>query len=208
MGEYAMYRGQRIKIGCDTELLDLRFEDRFKVRVLAGNIDPVRDAHDCSFRVPLPDEDQHDIGEYTGRGYALLYQYDAQGRADYYSPESLEPAGTVQARTEHGVTVNITCYHGTTLPAPGGDIIKTFWNGRAPHLALHAIRCRYRDDDTTALMLSPVVRCLACRERWDMTWDELLPYVHGPLKQRLMGYAQWNGLETGPTMTPATREES
>lgn len=204
MGEYAIYNHQRIKIGTDRNLHVLRFEDRFRVRALPGNVDPVRDAHDCQFRLPLPEEDHERPGEYSGKGYQHLWTHDAKGFTQHYSPESLEPTGYVQARTEHGLLLGIKCYHGTRLPEPGGDVVRINWNGRAPHLVLRSIRCRRHESNNRTLTLSPIITCLACRETWSMTWDELLPYVHGLLKERLIGYAEWDGVGVGPlSMTPS-----
>ena len=205
MGEYAMYRGQRIKIGTDRDLHSIRFEDRLRVRALPGNVDPARDAHDCQFRLPFPQENHQLPGDYSGKEYEHLCQYDTKGYARHYSPKSLEPAGHVQTSTEHGLLINIKCYHGTRLPEPGVDVRFT-WNGRAPHLVLRSIRGRRHESNDQALTLTPIIMCLACRELWSMTWDELLPYVHGLLKERLTCYAEWDGHGNGPTFTPAKTE--
>lgn len=199
MGEYAMFNDERVKIGTDREMHSLRFEDRFKVRALTHNVDPVKDVHDLYFRLPLPDEDGVKPGDYNGKGYQHLWKMNDKDHSSHYSPDSLEPAGNVQAHTEHGLLLNIKCFHGTKLPEPGGDILKTAWNGRAPHIVLTSIRCLYLKPDNTTLTLMPVITCLACRELWYMTWDELLPYVHGVLKNRLTRYAVWDGSGVGPT---------
>ncbi len=201
MGEYALYRGNRIKIGSDTDLHSLRFDDRFKVIALPNNIDPVNDAHDCTFRLPLPQEDSEPIGDYPGQGHVLLYTKTAAGYHEHYSPDSLEPSGIVQATTKHGLLINIACHHGTKLPQAGGDIAKVFWNGRAPHIALTALRCRRAEHTPSNLTLTPIIMCLACRTRWYMTWDELLLYVHGDLKQRLLPYAQNDRLPVTSDLT-------
>jgi len=205
MGEYGLFQGQRIKLGTDTDLHSLRFEDRLRVRALPGNLDPDRDAHNCQFRPPFPEEDHQSPGNYSGKGHQLLYLYDTKGYYHYYSPNSLEPPGRVQAHTEHGLLLNITCHHGTKLPSSTEDI-RIAWNGRSPHLALESLRCRRHPTKHGALTLTPVITCLACHETWYMTWDELLPYVHGLLKERLTCYAQWDGYGAGSVFAPPAME--
>jgi len=59
MGEYAKFGNSEIKIGTCEDMYYLRFEDRYKVRHLPGNVDPNKDseAAHLRFRLPFPDED-------------------------------------------------------------------------------------------------------------------------------------------------------
>lgn len=57
MGEYALYEGERIKIGSCEEMFWLRAEQADLVTPVAGSVDPVKHRGKLLFRFPFPDED-------------------------------------------------------------------------------------------------------------------------------------------------------
>src|SRR5437016_4579142 len=57
MGEYAQYGGQDVKIGTCEDMYYLRYDQRWQVQALDGNVNPVLDVAHLRFRFPWPDED-------------------------------------------------------------------------------------------------------------------------------------------------------
>lgn len=187
MGEFAQYNGERVKIGTCEEMLYLRFEDRFRVDPLSGNVNPRTDTG-LYFRLPFPDEDQDQPGGYKDpfRG-CLLYQIDEKGRYTAYDPADLPPQeGTIQLTHPCGLLVNVTCHHGRELPTASEDF-QPHWNGRfAQWFELESVKVM--EDHT----LCPVFRCRACRKSWRSGWDEILPFVpDDELRRRLTALAAY-----------------
>jgi hypothetical protein len=54
MGEYALYKGQQIKIGTCETMYYLRADQAHLVTPLPGNVDPIKDADEIRFRFPSP----------------------------------------------------------------------------------------------------------------------------------------------------------
>lgn len=73
MGEYASYRGQRIKIGTCEDMLYLRADQAREVFALEGNVNPISDHEHIRFRFPWPDEDNTEPGDFDNpfRRHAL-----------------------------------------------------------------------------------------------------------------------------------------
>lgn len=217
MGEYATRKsdGQEIKIGTCESMYYLRYEDRAKVRHLSGNVNPVKDAGELRFRLPFPDEDGIQPGEYEdyNRGQRL-YRYlpcqcckgepttykcircDGSGcepYADQFSdPSTTDDPGIMQLRHEaSGLILNVPCYHGEKLP----DVVKpmqAFWNGKGHSLELFQLRpVRLAHDDGTEYeQVFPVVRCRHCNHAWRYTWADVIEFVPQPLRSRLEQYVQ------------------
>ncbi|MFH1739627.1 MAG: hypothetical protein ABIH23_11515 [bacterium] len=177
MGEYAHRNrdGASIKIGTCEDMYYLRLEDREAVTPDKGSSFGLR------WRLPFPDEDNILPGEYDdyNRGESMGH-YQPQG-------ELLECAisepGIVQAKTPHGLLVNIKCYHGLKLPANSDDAT-FFWNGKGNFPELASIR-----EDKGEYW--PVVRCAECGHQWRGTWESVLPHIsNATLRDRLNKYAQ------------------
>lgn len=64
MGEYALYEGQRIKIGTCEDMYYLRWDQAHLVKPLRGNADPFEDCEELRFRFPFPDEDDRAPGAF------------------------------------------------------------------------------------------------------------------------------------------------
>lgn len=186
MGEYAIRKLDRkeIKIGTCESMYYLRFEDRSKVAPLPNNVDVSRDsdAAQLLFRLPFPDEDGMQPGQYSdfNRG-ERLYRASKFGHDDFEDAETLDDPGLMQLRHEQsGLLVNMPCYHGQRLPelTENGKKVATFWNGKGHSFELHMLRC-VRDEETGNLALLPVVRCRHCGHAWRYRWEtiwEFIPY--------------------------------
>lgn len=57
MGEYALYNGERIKIGTCESLYYLRADQAHLVKPVKGSINPLEDLDAIRFRFPFPNED-------------------------------------------------------------------------------------------------------------------------------------------------------
>lgn len=147
--------GKRVKIGTCSSMYYLRFEQRFDVQPLPGNVDPAKEADSLWFRLPDPDEDGTAPGEYDYRGpfgarpVPVFVPETVRGpdgrdienpiwtkhRAELAEAE----AGNIQLRTESGILVNAPCFHGIAKELPRG----MFYNGHAAHqLAAFAVGVR------------------------------------------------------------------
>lgn len=176
MGEYAEHRGERIKIGTCEDMYYLRFDQRERVRALAGNVDPVKDAAALRFRFPWPDEDRIQPGgafEVFDRGLTVYgFTVPADSGIEHYS---------VQFRAEReGYLISLPCpessaytdYTGIgggrrmlTAAAPrgveqtGGSAVLVGRNGFIGAVQLTQQRFR------PGIGLCPVLRC-ACGAAW------------------------------------------
>ena len=182
MGEYARLGKHDIKIGTCENMYYLRYDDRYRVSHIPGNVDPKRD-FDLRWRLPFPDEDNLGPGGYDdyARGTPLLMR-TSTGTDYFRAPALAENPGTLQLRHECGLLVNLPCYHGEKLP----DISegRAFWNGKGYFYELAFVK-NTRDG------LAPIIRCKACEHLWRMEWDEVLPFIHDEkLRARLEAYAR------------------
>lgn len=174
MGEYAKYRGDKIKIGTCKSMYYLRYEDRNLVEWIRGNVDASKDAG-LLWRLPFPDEDGRGPGNYDdyGRGIRLR-----RGDEWLRCPELAAEHGQVQMRHECGYLLNVPCYHGEKLPHG------VQWNGRAGGFyELAHVK-------NTAEGVLPVIRCRFCRKAWRCEWAEVLEWIPDPvLRARLEQHA-------------------
>src|SRR5438132_13372510 len=116
MGEYAIRKSdnQEIKIGTCEDMYYLRLEDLDKITPLPSSIDPIREIGSLRFRLPFPDEDHLQPGEYEpyNRGERLYC-----GNEDFTDPKTAEEPVLIQLTHKSGLLVNLTCYHGAKLTA-------------------------------------------------------------------------------------------
>lgn len=211
MGEYAkrLSDGEDIKIGTCEEMYYLRFEDRFKVAHIPGNVDIARHPEDCRFRLPFADEDKLEPGEYEGRRSQRLYKpivcdwCDGTGKnktfpedcrrcygSGIYDHEDFAPAsledkpGRFQMTHKSGLIFSIPCHHGMKLPDLGPNI-KPAWNGKGWSTELSSIRIVKQDG---YLRTYPVVRCRHCEEAWRFEWPDVWDYIPEGMKSRCIQY--------------------
>jgi hypothetical protein len=191
MGEYAKLGNQTIKIGTCEDMYYLRYDDRYRLVHISGNINPCSftDIIGCRFRIPFPDEDTNGPGGYEDYSRSLpLYKNpkDERSVATPFPAETLqEQPGIVQLSHKCGYLIDVTCHHGARLPEMDGEATIT-WNGRDPFMIhLSSIKAVGRED------LRPVVRCKFCGSAWLCEWGEIEPYLDGAderLKKRLVKY--------------------
>jgi hypothetical protein len=192
MGEYAIRSsdGAEIKIGTCENMYYLRFEDREKVQKLSGNVDPIADCGELRFRLPFPDEDDVQPGEYEdfNRGQRLYRQrgVGVSGYCEDWKDEStVEDPGIMQLRHEaSGLLLNVPCYHGVKLP----DVIKpmqAFWNGKG-----HAFELAQLRPIGSGLLVYPVVRCRFCQHAWRYDWSQVWDYIPYEMQLRLRQYRE------------------
>lgn len=192
MGEYAkrLSDGQTIKIGTCETMFGLRFEDRHKV--LHESLESL-DIPGLFFRIPFPDEDQVQIGEYEDwqRGISLFKRVPSPRYTEdchdfnliAFAPDDLQP-GRLQLRHGIGYLVSAPCYHGIDLPKDT-DEIKFGWNCKDP-FCLELTSVKYTKEG-----LKPVFRCRHCDRMWSCAWDEILDFVPDEaLKRRLIDYSK------------------
>lgn len=107
MGEYAIYNGQRVKIGTCEDMLYLRWDQAHKVTPEPDSLDPVATRNAIRFRFPWPEEDGVDPGNFDDpdRGFRL-------------------DGFTVPAEVKHGTTQFTATYprngYLVSLPCPEG----------------------------------------------------------------------------------------
>jgi hypothetical protein len=186
MGEYAtrISDGERIKIGTCEDMFYLRFEDRYLVSPLPGNVNPARDveAAQIRFRLPFADEDDIRPGDYKDPFRALrLYR----GNEDFTDESTANHPGTIQLQHACGLLVNVPCYHGHKLPTLGDA--RVFWNGKSWSLELFQLRPDFVDGE---LRVFPVVRCRHCQHVWRYEWPNVWEFIPPEMRTRLRGYKE------------------
>jgi len=184
MGEYAKRKsdGVEVKIGTCESMYYLRYEDRNKVKKIPNSLDASREKN-LFWRIPFPDEDAVQIGEYNDHSRGLrLYKDGKYGADDFSDKETIDDPGTMQMTHPGGLLVNVKCYHGEKLPESTEDF-KAFFNGRSWFYELAHIKNLENGD------VLPVVRCRHCGQMWRYGWAEILPFVQDKiLKARLEIY--------------------
>lgn len=185
MGEYAEFSGERIKIGTCESMYYLRWDDRYRVSPLSGNVNPAMDTG-LFFRLPFPDEDEQLPGEYQefNRGYRLGSK-SAIGWTDW-TPEGLDDCGPGHIQLSHtsGLLLSVPCHHGVKLPEVGPGT-RAHWNGKSHAIELCFVK------SMPGGSLRPVYRCRFCESMWSCDWDEILPYcgLDAEMLRRLTEYA-------------------
>jgi hypothetical protein len=214
MGEYAKRKsdGQEVKIGTCENMYYLRYEDRAKVAKIPNSLNPAEDDGDgLRFRLPFPDEDHLQPGEYENynRG-ERLYKYDPcsfcnGGTSEFYKekcphcqgtrkepyhteftdPEAMESPGSFQLSHPSGLLISVPCYHGMKLPDLGKDT-RAGWNGKSWFFELYMLRAAKVDG---TVQVFPVVRCRHCGEQWRYQWSDIWDYIPADMQARLKVYA-------------------
>ena len=191
MGEYATRKsdGERIKIGTCESMYYLRYEDRFKVNKDDHSIDP-RDCLNLFWRLPFPDEDKIDIGNYEDYHRGLqLYRLTKDGWSENFSsPDLAEVPGLIQLTHKSGLLINVPCYHGEKLPELGDA--KAAWNGKSHSYELAHIK-------NMSDGVWPVIHCRHCGKMWRTDWADIWEFIPTDMQARLTVYS---GLPVTPKM--------
>jgi hypothetical protein len=136
MGEYAFFCGEQVKIGTCEDMYYLRFDQRFQVAPLSGNVDPVKDAASLRFRFPFPDEDNVQPGGFNDFSRGIGVCVDLPLMREHVKHRN------VQFRSqEHGLNVCLPCpdgpdaMEGVTIHKNGhrGTVVlkqQRLWKGR------------------------------------------------------------------------------
>jgi len=187
MGEYAKLKttGEEVKIGTCENMYYLRLEDRYKV------------IYDCSFtgcrfRLPFPDEDKIEIGNYQdfNRGIDLIYHYDEETESysyfdDIYKEHYQEHKGLIQLKHENsGLLINAACYHGYKLPDNNDSKdLKAFFNGKSSsNFELSQVKI-HLNEETKVKELIPIVRCKHCNIPFKADWSSVLLHIRQHTKE-------------------------
>lgn len=178
MGEYAIYNGREVKIGTCENMYYLRLEDRDRVQYNGSWLD-------CTFRVPVPEEDNIQIGAYPSCFNVNTYLYD-RTKDRYFSGDdfTLQHPGMVQLSHDNGYILCVPCYHGQKLPENTGEICID-WNGKATDIfRLSGIYYNPKKE------IKFIVSCRFCGEIFTCNLKEIEPYLtYSPvLLQRLKNY--------------------
>lgn len=159
MGEYAIYKGERVKIGTCNEMYYLRWEQRHDVKPLSGNVDPVKEIQSIWFRAPRHSEDGIAPGMFDYQGWngvrpiRLMIREDCQWFESEVRKISIASQGISQVVNKKlGVLCNVPCYHGFTGELPKG----MSYNGFNSNL-LGIAGVGIRDNEACAL-----IGCLGC----------------------------------------------
>jgi len=186
MGEYAKLKttGENVKIGTCENMYYLRFEDRYKV-VYDLSFDG------CRFRLPFPDEDKEEIGNYREyeRGIDLIPHYDEETETysyfdDIYQKYYQEHKGIIQLHHQSGLLINVSCYHGYKLPdTNNSEDFKAFYNGKASwNFELSQVKIQL-NEETKIKELVPIVRCKHCKIPFRADWASVLLHVRKTEKE-------------------------
>jgi hypothetical protein len=180
MGEYVTFKGQRVKVGTCENYSDMRFSDLNRVTGIDAS-----DTVGLRFRLPWPDEDGTNPGEYGEFRGLRLYKPTLTGYVVDYNPEWLDEAdaGHIQFRHENsGLQLSVPCHHGNRLPDLG-DKARAGWNGKGHSMELIAVKVMEAGE------IAPIVWCRHCEKMWRVDWDKVLPFVADPImKMRLSAY--------------------
>jgi hypothetical protein len=171
MGEFALYRGERIKIGTCEDLYYLRADQAPSVGRQSGNVDPMSPDHRKSirFRFPWPDEDGTEPGAFD--------RYDRA--VGVPGSEVTVPAGvehySIQFSSAHGYLLSLPCPEGAPGVTPGlstmvGDI-KIARNGFGG--AVQVVQQAYRNGN-----LALICQCGGCGARYNLpTFADAEPVI-------------------------------
>ena len=180
MGENAKRKsdGAVIKIGTCERMYYLRYEDREKVAKIPHSLDPM-DSKGLFFRLPFPDEDHLQPGDYDHYNRGLvLYRRVGQYQEYFEDPSTAEDPGIMQLKHERsGLMLNVPCYHGAKLPEVQKPM-QAFWNGKGHSLELIAVK------DTGEGVL-PVIGCVHCGGMWRYQWADVLDFIEPEMCDRL-----------------------
>lgn len=170
MGEYALYKGEKIKIGTCSSMYYLRWDQREMVTPVPGSVNPVTQADKLWFRAPRHREDGIKPGYFDFRGWCGVEPIRFFITQDSVRDGILELAkmapGIVQLRAEKmGVTCNVPCHHGFTTTLPK----EMFYNGFNSKV-LGIAGLSVRNGRSAAL-----IGCVACSDTFMyMDFEELV----------------------------------
>ena len=168
MGEYAIYNGQRIKIGTCEDMYYLRASQAALVEPQPGNVFPMRteDRRVIRFRFPWPDEDLVEPGAFEPYERTV-------GLWDVSPPAELEHHA-VQFVAQAGYNVCLPCPESpaaATLTWDGGGAVKIHRNGFSGPVGI--VQQGFRNG-----VLALICRCGGCGAKYNLpTFSDAEPVV-------------------------------
>ena len=167
MGEYAIHKGQRIKIGTCEDMYYLRASQAAMVEPQPGNVFPMRTEARAviRFRFPWPDEDHVEPGAFEPYERTV-------GLWDVSPPAELEHHA-VQFVAQAGYNVCLPC---PESPAPAaitwhGGAVKIHRNGFGGPVGI--VQQGFRNG-----VLALICRCGGCGAKYNLpTWSDAEPVV-------------------------------
>ena len=179
MGEYAKYGKDEVKIGTCEDMYYLRYDQRFRVRALPGNVNPIYDADKIRFRFPFPDEDSIAPGGFDDyeRGVPLH---------GIPTPKDVEHSH-VQFTASAGYNLCLPCPEafGTT----GGmstQMPRVLIDGKPLTIARNGFNggVKLVQQRWTGEVLALVLKCGSCGAKWRLpTLEEARPVIEALRKQ-------------------------
>lgn len=172
MGEYAMYKGSEVKIGTCECMYYLRWEQRYDVKPIPGNVNPSFDIESIWFRAPRKSEDGYEPGEFPFEGSCgvkpIRFRIKDTGLYKELGEIAVEQKGISQVRDDKtGVCCNVPCGHGYLVDLPQ----KMFYSGLVTDV-LGIAGVGMRNGHAAAL-----IGCVACGTVFArMGLDELVKY--------------------------------
>ena len=163
MGEYAMYKGERIKIGTCEDMYYLRADQAPKVRKVSGSLDPnAREEQEIiRFRFPWPDEDQVEPGAFESFDRAVGLS------GDIPFPEGLEHHSVQFWAQGPGYLVSLPCPEGPAA-SHGLHVHRNGFGGR-----VKIVQQAYRVG-----VLAVICECGGCGARFNLpTWAGAEPVI-------------------------------
>lgn len=147
MGEYAMFGGERVKIGTCEDLYYLREDQRHLVQAERRSVDvqAVSDLKIVRFRFPFPDEDAMKPGAFNPIERAVGFN------VTFSEPMSVDH-GTIQFQASVGLLASLPCPNGA-----GPHPVPIHKNGYASDVLV--AQQGFRGEN---LELRTIVRCGAC----------------------------------------------
>lgn len=181
MGEYAIRKsdGKEVKIGTCEDMMYCRYDQ-------LGDIDYPYSCKNMLWRIPTPDEDGTQVGDYESslmlkNGYIPYHlMIDSLKFDDEDKQLLIKNSGITQVLVDKlGLLCNIKCFHGLKLP-DNSDDVKYFWNGKRD--PLHLAYLVNKDKE-----LRVGIKCNACGESFSMPFNEAEPLIKSMwMKLRLL----------------------
>lgn len=169
MGEYALYNGQRVKIGTCEDMYYLRADQARLVAHERGNVNPAADDDRAviRFRFPWPDEDTVEPGAFD--------PYDRGMFAHRVTPPAGVEHHSVQFSAPAGYLVSLPCpegqpgvTHGMSTKVDGLTVHRNGFGG-----SVRIVQQGYRNGH-----LALICACGGCGARYNVpTWELAEPIV-------------------------------
>ena len=165
MGEYAMYRGEQVKIGTCEQMYYLRADQAHLVTpIVPGNVDPVKDREHLRFRFPFPDEDNIEPGDFG--------DFDRSANLDVLCPEGVDH-DSIQFQASPGYLVSLPCPESADGRNAANLLGLTFHRNGWPggNTGIHSQR-------VVGDRLVTICKCVGCGALYRLpTAEDAIPYI-------------------------------